>query len=138
MAGSSPPAARRRSAATRAWSRPISACPGFRPDDTAPYIGNRGPARGGGSAAVSEALLTLAGLAVAYGPVSALEGVSLEVNRGEVVALLGANGAGKSTLIKAVMGFLVPQAGRMTLAGWPLDGLAVERRARLGISYCPE
>jgi len=87
---------------------------------------------------VSEALLTLASLAVAYGPVSALEGVSLEVNRGEVVALLGANGAGKSTLIKAVMGFLVPQAGRMTLAGRPLDGLAVERRARLGISYCPE
>ncbi len=87
---------------------------------------------------MSAPLLALAGLSVAYGPVAALEEVSLEVGAGEAVALLGANGAGKSTLIKAVMGFLVPQAGTLTLAGRPLAGLAVERRARLGLSYCPE
>jgi branched-chain amino acid transport system ATP-binding protein len=87
---------------------------------------------------VSAPLLALAGLSVAYGPVAALEEVSLEIGAGEAVALLGANGAGKSTLMKAAMGFLVPRAGTMTLAGRPLDGLAVERRARLGLSYCPE
>ncbi len=87
---------------------------------------------------MSAPLLALAGVSVAYGPVAALEEVSLEIGAGEVVALLGANGAGKSTLMKAAMGFLVPRAGTMTLAGRPLDGLAVERRAWLGLSYCPE
>ena len=87
---------------------------------------------------MSEALLDIAGLTVAYVQVTALREISLSVGAGEVVALLGANGAGKSTLMKSVMGFLAPQAGRMALAGRPLGGLAVERRARLGISYCPE
>ncbi len=87
---------------------------------------------------MSAPLFALAGVSVAYGPVAALEEVSLEIGAGEAVALLGANGAGKSTLMKAAMGFLVPRAGTITLAGQPLDGLAVERRARLGLSYCPE
>lgn len=87
---------------------------------------------------MSEALLDIAGLTVAYGQITALREISLSVGAGEVVALLGANGAGKSTLMKSVMGFLAPQAGRMALTGRPLGGLAVERRARLGISYCPE
>ena len=87
---------------------------------------------------MSEPLLTLADVTVAYGQITALKEISLAVNAGEAVALLGANGAGKSTLLKAVMGFLVPRVGTITLGGRPLDGLPVERRARLGLGYCPE
>ncbi|MYW01391.1 ABC transporter ATP-binding protein [Streptomyces sp. SID3343] len=56
-------------------------------------------------------------LTVRYGPVVALEGLSLDVARGETVALLGPSGSGKSTALKAVAGFLRPEAGRITLAG---------------------
>jgi branched-chain amino acid transport system ATP-binding protein len=54
------------------------------------------------------------------------------------VALLGANGAGKSTLMKAIIGLLHPTAGRILFDGQPLDALRADRRARLGIGYCPE
>lgn len=87
---------------------------------------------------MTEPLFSIVGLTVAYGQISALRDVSLEVREGELVALLGANGAGKSTLLKAAIGFLAPQGGQISLAGEPIKGLAVERRVHLGLGYCPE
>ncbi|MFI5024680.1 MAG: ABC transporter ATP-binding protein [Alphaproteobacteria bacterium] len=87
---------------------------------------------------MSEPLLVLQGLSVAYGGNAALEEVTLTVAAGEAVALLGANGAGKSTLVKAVMGLVAPSAGRMRFAGVDLRHLSTLARARLGLGYCPE
>jgi branched-chain amino acid transport system ATP-binding protein len=83
-------------------------------------------------------LLSVEALAVRYGAVPALRGVSIDVGAQEAVALLGANGAGKSTLMKAVIGLLRPAAGRILFDGAPVDRLRADRRARLGIGYCPE
>jgi branched-chain amino acid transport system ATP-binding protein len=87
---------------------------------------------------MSEPVLRVSGLDVMYGQVRALSGVSLDVGAGEAVALVGANGAGKSTLFKAVIGLLRPAAGSIALDGRALDGLAPERRVRLGLGYAPE
>ena len=84
------------------------------------------------------ALLEVDGIEVHYGGVAALRGVSLRVEPGQAVALLGANGAGKSTLMKAVMGLLRTRAGQIRFDGRPLGALPPERRARLGVGYCPE
>lgn len=83
-------------------------------------------------------LLEVDGIEVRYGTVAALRGVSLRVRPGEAMALLGANGAGKSTLMKSVIGLLRTRAGQIRLDGCPLDRLSPERRARLGVGYCPE
>ena len=83
-------------------------------------------------------ILSVEALDVRYGSVPALRGVSLQVAAGEAVALLGANGAGKSTLMKAVIGLLRPSAGRILFDGRGLDEVRADRRARLGIGYCPE
>jgi branched-chain amino acid transport system ATP-binding protein len=83
-------------------------------------------------------LLAIESLCVAYGPVSALEGVTLSVSAGEAVALVGANGAGKSTLFKSIIGFLRPRSGMLRFLGRDLIGLRPERRARLGLGYAPE
>jgi len=73
-----------------------------------------------------------------YGRVHALKGVSLDVEEGEVVALLGNNGAGKTTLLKVVSGLLPPTSGTIEFMGQRIDGLAAERIVRLGVSMVPE
>jgi branched-chain amino acid transport system ATP-binding protein len=83
-------------------------------------------------------LLSIEALEVRYGAVPALRGVALTVGAGEAVALLGANGSGKSTLMKSVIGLLRPAAGRILFDGGPIEALRADRRARLGIGYCPE
>jgi branched-chain amino acid transport system ATP-binding protein len=75
---------------------------------------------------------------VAYGPVTALRGVSLVVLRGEIVCLLGANGAGKSTTLRTASGLLQPLRGEILLDGRPIHRLTPEAIARLGISHVPE
>jgi branched-chain amino acid transport system ATP-binding protein len=82
-------------------------------------------------------LLELRGLGVRYGAVVALDGVSLDVARGECVALVGVNGAGKSTLLRAISGLVPPAAGDILFDGAPLAGLA-EARVRRGIAHVPE
>jgi branched-chain amino acid transport system ATP-binding protein len=83
-------------------------------------------------------LLDIEGLSVAYGPVSALQNVTLTVSVGEAVALVGANGAGKSTLFKSIVGFLRPRSGRLLFRGRDMSGVRPERRARMGLGYAPE
>ena len=77
-------------------------------------------------------------LSAGYGGLPALNGVSLDVRRGEIVALVGANGAGKSTLLRAVAGLLQPAAGRIEHEGRRIDGRPAHEIVRSGIAYVPE
>lgn len=85
-----------------------------------------------------EPLLSITHLAVNYGDVQAVRDVTLEVHRGEVVALLGANGAGKSTTLKSVCRLLKPVAGEITFDGTSLRPLQTEKLVNLGIALVPE
>jgi branched-chain amino acid transport system ATP-binding protein len=82
--------------------------------------------------------LEIRDVSAAYGPVRALDGVSLSVAEGEIVALVGSNCAGKSTLMKTVMGVVRPERGSVTFAGASLLGLAVEAVVRRGVVLVPE
>jgi len=83
-------------------------------------------------------LLSLDGLTVRYGEIEALHGLSLSVDAGEVVTLLGANGAGKSTTLRAISGLLKPVAGDVMFDGKSITGLTPEAVVRLGIAHVPE
>jgi branched-chain amino acid transport system ATP-binding protein len=83
-------------------------------------------------------LLSVRSLSVAYGKVVALDGVSLEISEGEIVALVGANGAGKTTLMKTIMGLTRPQRGEIEFAGERLSASRPHEVSRRGIAYVPE
>lgn len=83
-------------------------------------------------------MLEVRDLAVSYGKIQALRGVSLAVRPGEIVALIGPNGAGKSTLLRTIAGILRPDAGTVTFDGRPMTRLAPHRVARLGLTLVPE
>ena len=83
-------------------------------------------------------LLEVTNLEVAYGDVGALWGVSIHVDPGSVVAIVGANGAGKTTLLKTISGLLKPKRGEVFLNGAPLAGKAPEDIAAMGIAHVPE
>jgi branched-chain amino acid transport system ATP-binding protein len=83
-------------------------------------------------------LLSLEGLVVRYGEIEALHGVSLAVEPGEVVTLLGSNGAGKSTTLRTISGLLKPVAGQVSFDGKPITGLRPEVIVKLGIAHVPE
>ena len=73
-----------------------------------------------------------------YGKSHILHGVSLDVQAGEVVGLLGRNGVGKSTTLKTIMGLVQATQGAIAFEGRPITGMAAHRLARLGIGYVPE
>ncbi|MBV8616817.1 MAG: ABC transporter ATP-binding protein [Acetobacteraceae bacterium] len=83
-------------------------------------------------------MLEIQGLAVAYGGLRALQGVSLAVAEGQFVTVVGPNGAGKTTLFKAVCGVVPPTAGRIAFEGRDLLALPAAARAHLGIAHVPE
>ncbi|WP_448116918.1 ABC transporter ATP-binding protein [Mesorhizobium amorphae] len=83
-------------------------------------------------------MLEVTDLEVAYGDVRALWGVSIHVDAGSVVAIVGANGAGKTTLLKAVSGLIPAKRGEIKLSGTSLLGRLPEDIARLGIAHVPE
>src|SRR6478735_10178087 len=83
-------------------------------------------------------LLELKNVSSAYGSVEALRGVTLHVDAGEVVTLLGANGAGKSTTLRTISGLIRPTTGEIVFEGRRIDTLSPEEIVRLGISHVPE
>jgi branched-chain amino acid transport system ATP-binding protein len=83
-------------------------------------------------------LLRVSDLHARYGKSHVLHGVTLEVDRGEIVCLLGRNGVGKSTTLKSIMGLVRPSAGEVTFDGGSVAGLPPYRAARRGLGYVPE
>ena len=83
-------------------------------------------------------MLELDDVHVRYGNIRALQGVSLTVAEGELVALLGSNGAGKTTTLRTISGLLRPSAGAITLEGTDITRAPVHQIVELGISHCPE
>lgn len=81
-----------------------------------------------------DALLKVLDLQIAFGGVSALAGVSLEIRRGEIFSLIGPNGAGKTVLLNCISGLYRPRAGRILFEGEEISGLRPHDRARLGIA----
>ncbi len=87
---------------------------------------------------MSDLMLEVSGLDVAYGGISAVRDLSFEVGRGEIVGLIGPNGAGKSTTLNAIMGVVGARGGAIRLAGASLVGRSPEDVARSGVALVPE
>ena len=83
-------------------------------------------------------LLELRNIESFYGNVQALKGISLHVDKGEIVTLLGANGAGKSTTLRTISGLVRPSAGQILLDGQPISTISPEAIVRAGIAHIPE
>ena len=87
---------------------------------------------------MAEPLLSVRGLAAGYGPLRVVDGVDLDVRRGDLLAIMGPNGAGKSTLLKALFGMATEQAGTVHLDGRPLHGRRPRERLAAGLAYVPQ
>jgi branched-chain amino acid transport system ATP-binding protein len=96
------------------------------------------PTRPAPAAEPGKPLLTVEDLAVSYGGIKALKGISLEVRRGEIVAMIGANGAGKTTTLKTIARLLPISSGKITYDRRDIGPLAAEDLVEAGISLVPE
>ncbi|MDF2856621.1 MAG: Branched-chain amino acid transporter ATP-binding protein, partial [Neobacillus sp.] len=83
-------------------------------------------------------MLKIEDIDVYYGIIHALKGVSLEINEGEIVTLIGANGAGKSTLLKTISGLLKPKKGDILFQGQSISGKVAQSIVKQGVSQVPE
>lgn len=83
-------------------------------------------------------MLVLENISVNYGAIEALTGISMRVEKGEVVTLIGANGAGKTTTLRTITGLLEPTEGSITFEGKPIGGMATHKLVARGISMSPE
>ena len=83
-------------------------------------------------------LLELRNIETYYGPILAIHGVSMRVQEGSIVTILGANGAGKTTVLKTISGAMDPQKGSVLFAGQPIQARDPDWVARLGIGHVPE
>src|SRR5688500_6216979 len=83
-------------------------------------------------------LLQVSNLEVCYGVISALQDVSLEIDRGEIVTLIGANGAGKTTLLRTISGLIKPNCGSIVFEGEQLVGMPAHRIVSAGVNHVPE
>ena len=84
------------------------------------------------------ALLEVKDINVYYGVIQALKGISLEVNEGEIVALIGANGAGKSTTMQSIMGLIHPRSGEIYYNGVRIDKMPTHQIVKMGMTEVPE
>ena len=87
---------------------------------------------------MSEPQLAVTDLHVAYGPIKALRGVSLQANEGQTIAVLGANGSGKTTLLRAISNMLARQQGAVRINGADTAGVPAHRLVREGLLHVPE
>ena len=87
---------------------------------------------------MTELALKLSDLRVSYGGITAVKGISLEVNKGEIVTLIGANGAGKTSTLKSIVGLVPAQSGSIQLFGKDVRGVPTHRIAAAGVSLVPE
>ncbi len=83
-------------------------------------------------------LLSVKGIEVAYGPITALHGIDVEVEKGEIVTLIGANGAGKTTTLRTISGLLKPRVGSIEYNGRNITGMKPHLITAMGISHVPE
>lgn len=83
-------------------------------------------------------MLLIENLSISYGGIKAVQDVSIEVNVGETVILIGANGAGKSSIINAIMGLVKPTSGQIYFNGTRIDTQPPEVRGKIGIAFSPE
>lgn len=90
------------------------------------------------SAVVTDTVLSVANLHAYYGESHILHGVDFNINRGELVTLLGRNGAGRTTTLKAILGLTGKRTGSIKIAGQEVIQLPTHKIARLGLGYCPE
>ena len=88
--------------------------------------------------ATDQALLDLHDVCASYGEIEVLQSVSLRVNAGQIVSIIGANGAGKSTLLKTIFGIVKPMHGQINFEAQPISGLAPIQILKRGMSYVPE
>jgi len=96
------------------------------------------PASTPATADIGDVILKLDGVHTYYGQIHALQGVTIEVKRGEIVTLIGANGAGKTTTLKTVCGLLHPRQGTVTFDGQDVSRTAAHDLVRAGIGHAPE
>ena len=87
---------------------------------------------------MSDTVLKITDLRVSYGGIEALKGISMEVQQGQIVTLIGANGAGKSTTLRAISGLVRPAAGRIEFLGRDITGMDTQKVVEGGISLVPE
>ena len=87
---------------------------------------------------MAEPMLKIDDINVYYGAIHAIKGISLTVNQGEIVTLIGANGAGKSTTLRTISGLLKPKTGSITFQGEDIAGTPAHKIVGLGISQVPE
>ena len=83
-------------------------------------------------------MLKLRDVHASYGAVIALQGISIEVQKGEIVCLIGANGAGKSTVLRSISGLIAPTKGEILFEDKPIHNIKPETIVRMGISHAPE
>ena len=83
-------------------------------------------------------LLEVKDLSISYGDIEAVHGISFDVEKGELISIIGANGAGKSTTLRALMGVQEVRSGRITFEGRDITHMPAHKRARLGIRIVPE
>jgi branched-chain amino acid transport system ATP-binding protein len=83
-------------------------------------------------------MLEVKNLTVCYGAISALQDISLRVEPGEIVTLIGANGAGKTTTLRAISGMLKPKSGQIFYDGRDITGVPVHKLVGQGLAHCPE
>jgi branched-chain amino acid transport system ATP-binding protein len=87
---------------------------------------------------VTEVALSVKDLRLSYGGIAAVKGISLEVQRGEIVTLIGANGAGKTSTLKGIVGLVPPKSGDVRLFGESLRGVPTHRISGKGVALVPE
>ena len=87
---------------------------------------------------MSDNLLTLRNIETYYGPILAIKGISLDVQEGQIVTILGANGAGKTTILKTISGAMDPQKGRIEFMGNEIQKRNPDWVSRKGIAHVPK